>query len=376
MYENELIQEIQKAESRIFWNVVVHFPKINAHCTVKRNDAFDQVEINYQDDKPAKYISLISSVQKSLKAIDKIESIERVLGGEVAEFYRKREESLFRLEELSQKLIEQNEQYRRHLDQQNADRSQKLEADTEMQRKSLEEIFLTKRNELTDREQKLEERTKQLDDRSSRHARRQLRQDLKSELAKRSQMFSLTQGTTSKRVPIHLLFGVLIAIPMFVFAQSFYYGLTHTDGSISWVLVTKSLMSASATAAAIIYYIKWTNDWFDQHAEEEFHLKRLELDIDRASWVVEMALEWRDEKGAEIPTELIDRLSRNLFVSESIDRKGLSHPTQDLASALLDASTNLSLRFPGFAEARFDRKGLKNFKRETINKPPIESMTV
>ena len=47
-----------------------------------------------------------------------------------------------------------------------------------------------------------------------------------------------------------------------------------------------------------------------------FHtdLNCLELDLDRASWVVEMALEWKDEKGTESPAELVQTRARNLFV--------------------------------------------------------------
>ena len=81
-------------------------------------------------------------------------------------------------------------------------------------------------------------------------------------------------------------------------------------------------------AATIIFYIRWNDSWFRQHADEEFQLKRFELDIDRASWVVEMALEWKDEKGTEIPEELIERFTENLFKDQNIFESA-KHPSEE-----------------------------------------------
>ena len=40
---------------------------------------------------------------------------------------------------------------------------------------------------------------------------------------------------------------------------------------------------------------------FEQHAQTEFQLKQFELDMERASWIVETSLEWKDAKGTSIP---------------------------------------------------------------------------
>jgi hypothetical protein len=130
-----------------------------------------------------------------------------------------------------------------------------------------------------------------------------------------------------------------------------------------WLHVLKPIFSGIATAAAVIFYIRWNNAWFHQHANEEFRLKRLDLDIDRASWVVEMALEWKEEKGSEFPSGLADRLSRNLFVDDYQETRHPKHPSEDLASALLGASTSLSMKIPGVGDAVLDRKGIKNFQK-------------
>ena len=99
-----------------------------------------------------------------------------------------------------------------------------------------------------------------------------------------------------------------------------------------------------------------------RHADEEFRTKRFELDVDRASWLVEMALEWKDEKGTEIPKELLDRLSVNLF-DKANETANATHPSEDILSALLSASAELNLNVPGIGTVRLDRKGAKQFKQ-------------
>ncbi|WP_447599974.1 hypothetical protein [Nitrospira sp. Nam80] len=158
---------------------------MNGSITIQRQEPFDQVSIHFQDDEPAKYASFIAAVYTELQAIDSKESIERILGSEVAEFYRQREETLVRLENLSQKLIEQNEEYRRKKDAEADTLRQTLIAEREDDKKQIETIRLQGEESLKLRLKQLEEREKQLDDRSSRHARRQLRQDLKQAVAAR-----------------------------------------------------------------------------------------------------------------------------------------------------------------------------------------------
>ena len=128
-------------------------------------------------------------------------------------------------------------------------------------------------------------------------------------------------------------------------------------------------MGAIALVALVIYYIRWNDLWFRQHADEEFRLKRLDLDIDRASWVVEMALEWSAEKNTGIPQELIDRLTRNLFEGGGLSGEA-KHPSQDLASALLGASSGLCIRVPGLGEIQLDRRGIRRFKEAANETKP------
>jgi hypothetical protein len=48
---------------------------------------------------------------------------------------------------------------------------------------------------------------------------------------------------------------------------------------------------------------------------------------------------------------------------------GVRHPGEDLASALLGASTELNLRIPGVGDAKLDRRGLKRFAETATTEP-------
>lgn len=208
------------------------------------------------------------------------------------------------------------------------------------------------------REQALELRAKDLDDRDSRHVRREIRKDLKKALADRSQKFELSNSTVGKRRVIHGLFAILLAVSLAMLWQFLPKTTEDYEAADFWVRVGKSAFAALAFAMTAVFYIRWNDWWFRQHADEEFRLKRLELDIDRASWVVEMALEWQREKGAgPVPAEIMEGITRNLFESPAASRP--MHPAEDALTALLGASAGAVVKMPGGSELRFDRRSKK-----------------
>lgn len=109
------------------------------------------------------------------------------------------------------------------------------------------------------------------------------------------------------------------------------------------------------------------NRWFEQHASAEFLLKQFELDIDRASWVVESAMEWRRDQQAEIPAPLLEGITRNLFADRT-DPASAHSAADDLASALVGNASQLKLRL-GENELNFDRKGLTTLGKAETAKP-------
>jgi hypothetical protein len=140
-----------------------------------------------------------------------------------------------------------------------------------------------------------------------------------------------------------------------------YQSLTSTDALHLVPAIVKQVTFTALFVTTAYFFIRWNNQWFQRHANEEFHLKRLELDIDRASWFVEMAFEWKDEKGEEIPEALIERLTQGLFTETGGDHA--VEPSESLAHALLGAA-RFKVKLPGDIEVEYDRKGVEKLMRE------------
>jgi hypothetical protein len=363
--EDEAIKSLINSGSALSWQVQVQFPSFqNASIVVSREQGSDGVKVNIGNDADQLLsIKFISAAHQYLKAYERTESTDKLLGDELAEFYRKREQGLIRLEELTQNLIDQNERYRQKLDQEKSEYKKQLTDDYDTREEELSSEHKKRLDEIKAQEEALEALKAEIDDRHSRHARRQIRKDLKDALAKRGEQFSLTKSTIRKRIPIHILFVVLIIVSGAFVINSFLMSFLVTNSAFSWYEVAKLSASAFALVASIIFYIRWNDSWFRRHADEEFKLKQFELDIDRASWVVEMALEWGEEKGNEISSHLIEKLTENLFVQNAASEKP-THPTEDLASAIIKASSGLCLKIPGVGEVSLDRHSIKNLKKK------------
>ncbi len=360
---NAAIQEVLNAGGNVFYQVIAQLGG-NTSIQVIRHEPVDKVTITYPDNFEAlKAAPLLSAVRRFLPPFGHASNIEKTLGPELAEFYRRREQGLLKLEEFTQSLIERTEAYRRTVDEEHAVFRRQAEEKAAADAERLRSEYEAKTTHLKEREDALDARAKALDDRSSRHARRQIRQDLKEILANRTKEFSLTKQTAAKRNIVHVMYGALITVPLVVFVRAL-YELVGRGLPPDWVLLARIAVGGIGLAAALVYYIRWNDQWFRQHATEEFRLRRLDLDIDRASWVVETAFEWKEEKGTEIPLELVDKLTRNLFVTEESDHRGVKHPGEDLASALLGASSRLNIQIPGLGDATLDRRGIREVKKK------------
>lgn len=259
----------------------------------------------------------------------------------------------------------------------NGEHLQKVETSFSEKRVELEKEFVNKSNELDlwerDRrseyeakESLLREREAHLDDRQNTHARRALQERIKEGIAARQKQFVLTQGTKKLRWPIHALCIFLLC----VFGGLLYWSSSQTldllrnfqamppNGSGSNLelvyLLGRSVTLAAAFAGVAFFYLRWMNRWFEQHAEAEFVVKKLELDVDRASWVVETALEWNNQVKQPMPDGLLVSISRNLFEGATKGEDFGSNPTDQLASAILGtAATKLKINV-GNAELEVD----------------------
>lgn len=287
------------------------------------------------------------------------------LDNELGEFVEARDAALARLEEIYARFTQDLTNYRKDTDERLRQGEEALRARREKDEAELDAI--AKRNEaaLQAREELLKKRLAEIDDRDSLHARRELRKSIIGKLEERNKEFTLTSGTRRLRWPVAVILGLVALVLGFLLAQSVWVSAELFGKSGEWtvgmtyMLVKQSLLGAGFLSV-VWYAIRWSNQWFREHADEEFKSKAMILDIERASWVVETATDWRRANKTDIPEVLVDRLTQDLFVA----RKAVTPATPDLASAVLGASSKAKLKLGDQAEVEIGRRGLKQLRND------------
>jgi hypothetical protein len=349
--------------------------------TIRRDgrNLFDSVEINWCEGRhginQASFAKLIAATKKILNPIQIGEALKGAENDEINEYHEARVATLTKLDTIAADMLVNQSKHLAMLEEQFRARVEKLGAETTALRNRLQEEHDGKVESLRGREEAITKKESEFETRDSKYLRRQLRKDMLERLASLSTKFELTKGTRTLRAPI-TVFTILF---MTFFATMTVWAFIQTGNIIAaggqdltkmnwWqigFLVLKQLGFAGAFLGGAWFYIKWNDRWFRQHADAEFMLKQMELDINRASWVVEMALEWKEEQGRELPRELLDRLTRNLFMAQSQQADGAETPP-DLASILLGSASNLKVKTQT-GELELDRKGLKSALRQEGN---------
>ena len=293
---------------------------------------------------------------RSLKAVcghfvplNQMAAMNQVLGPELAEFYQLREASLSRLEALTQKLVSDTQAYRDRLDTEMAEQRRALTESFEEKSRTLDAEHGKRSAQLESRERDLNKLRRELDDRSARHARREQSRALQKKISDRSRDSTLTRSTQRKRYPVHIIFMVLLLLSGALATSSLWSPVTATEGVEFWLGLLRVPVGALGFALTAVFYIRWTDQWFRQHANQEFRLQKLALDVDRAGYTTEMLLEWQEDKGGEIPAVIVDRLTTGLFTDQAVATP-VRHPSEDATAALMKAASSIQVNLPGIGE--------------------------
>ncbi|MCR9944196.1 hypothetical protein [Vibrio owensii] len=331
-----------------------------------KSGIFDEIILRQNNQgtlEPENSIEIVTTINRKLKAFDPKRSPSGS-SNEQAEFDAIHISNLERLEALNENLVKSTHDYRLQLDSEFGAKSEKLALNADELKGRLEAEFLAKEQALQIEIEALEQKRKALDDSSNTHARREIRRDILKEIKLRQTKFSLTDGTNKLRKPIAIAMIALIVIFVVLSAVSvkeFYDALQGNE--LNKILITgiKQTIYTAGAIGSVIFMIRWMNRWFELHSQSEFELKRFELDMERASWLVETSLEWKDAKGTAIPPELLDSLSNNLFASDKEKLDPLQHPVDQLASALIGSASAVKLK-AGDSSIEIDPKKLAKAK--------------
>ncbi|SMF96531.1 hypothetical protein SAMN02949497_3931 [Methylomagnum ishizawai] len=318
----------------------------------QKSPIYDELAFNFSDQNQNKILNdtklfILKTINDDLNPFNPDRQLSGALTPEQEALQAIHQETLNRLEQLNEKLIQETQNFRERLDKEYADKSSKLNEAHDKQRTNLENEYADKKQELEAEKNSLEELRKSLDDRSNTHARRKIRTDILEEVKNRTEKFSLTDGTVKLRTPITVSMIILISILGLGAIQAsyeFYQKLGQAESYIIYIISARLFAFTFGAVGSLIYFIRWLNRWFEQHAQAEFQLRQFRLDIERASWIVETTLEWNDAKGTTIPDKLLESLSKNLFNDSSQPPEPIAHPADQLASALLGSAASIKLK--------------------------------
>ena len=345
----------------------IHLVPLHLHVGLQRDRpaGFDVIQVRYDQDPadPADVGRSLAAVQRQFIPLNQMEAMERALGPELAEFYRLREAGLSRLEALTLRLVDETHDYRLRLDAEMAEQKQALSISVDKRTQELEANYGERAAELDARARELQEQRQDLDDRSARHARREQSRALQQKISERSQRFTLTRETQRKRLPLHCIFVALLLVSGGLVAWTLLSPAAAASGIASWFELVRLPMGALGFALTSIFYIRWNDQWFRQHADQEFRLQQLALDVDRAGYATEMLLEWQENKSGEMPGVLLDRLTTGLFTDQTTVARA-RHPTEDIAGALLKASSSVRLDLPGIGEVNLTGRQIRGLNRK------------
>lgn len=193
----------------------------------------------------------------------------------------------------------------------------------------LESRFQSRASTLDTREQSLLGKEKEFDLRQNTYVRRANFDEAKK-LLKEQAEFRLSPSVGEKRTVIHrvcwlalLGFGTLAGTALYQMAS---------DTAVRWHIVPLASAGILGFTATLIFYIRWSDDWFSQHAAAERLNKKMQSDIIRANWLAELLFEWAKDRKEPIPVELITKLSHGLF--EGASEEGTLHPVEDVSAAV------------------------------------------
>jgi hypothetical protein len=370
---NSTIQDALALDTPIFNLVRFTFP-MGMMVIIERdpnpaNSLFDKVGIHFgQETSPATFSLFIARIRKALSGRSPVVASE-LFTPTVQKHYEAREAALARLEAMIASLTKDVEEQRRKRDLEFEERTTTLNAQYDKRQQELDGLQKEKEDALEQRRKELEEWKAKLDTKESKFKRREHHSEIRTKIDGLLQNgYKLSTPTHQKRLPVTIFIIALLVIFVALLVQTVYEFATFVpaqsgDFTKEIFLIARSVLVSIAFLTTAIFFAKWMSQYYQRLANEEIRLQRLRLDMDRANWFVELAFQWQDENKSPIPDELLESLTRNLFVTGS-DEKTPEHPADILGAAF----TKLSVS-PQGATLEIDKRK----KRRMFQRKPKES---
>ena len=375
--------------------------------TVSRN-AFQKEGIAYGCDKKTITFDLArpdlaNNLQKviearfpSIEPLDLSETLGQAASNQISAWGSQ----LTKLETILTDGLKDLEKTRSELETKYNDKQQSLESQYRAKSNKQEDAFIEQQDELEvkykeleeqleseyrRRKDKLEEKEKVLALLESKSARRKNREAIFDILEDETRL-ELSPQTVVRRW--YVAFAYLIMIITLGSLAYSVFKLENEASEFNLLLTGQRIAFTLGCVVTVGFLIKWLNNLASRSTEEEFKAKQLTLDMQRASWLVELYFESIDAERqfAEVsssstddqqppnnsvqhiyeeafPPGLLERLSRGLFLHGSTEDDSVT-PSDAVINAILGASSEAEIDTPT-GRLRFGRRGTDKLARDS-----------
>jgi len=355
----ERLDEFLALENYVIRTFQYEFPRMSV--TISRNvhtetrqftNPYETIQTTFRHGEEVKAMAYFKAVRQHVRCWDE-QNLPDAITEDLKRYYAARENNVKQLEDKIGELTTRLAEYAMKNDREVIEKKAQLEEAHQTKVAELEEERKKLQGEIADRQKELDERAAKINDRENVHERRRLYDEIKKQIQSKSTKPELTEHTQNLRKLVWQLSGALAVFLLAVFLICFVINLW--SNSVNWVAVGSQVASGASLLGLGAFTIRWQNRWFETHSDEEFRLKRMELDSERASWLVELALEWFAETKAPIPQELLDKLATSLFTDGATIPLDIS-PLESLRTGMLGKNWKLSVE-PGKVEAQSGKNG-------------------
>ena len=252
---------------------------------------------------------------------------------------------------LSDAQIKQEEQLLAH--------KEKLEKQFDEESKIREKAHADHMSALVEREKELEQKQEQLDLSRARDARRKLRDLITKNVQAKLSDPSTFRTSSSVRFGIIGFASLGILLAVLSAGLAIWQAMTSSDADADHLIYHIRFFASSALAAILLFYVL---SYLKQIEREDTRFKRdlerYSLDVNRASWVVETVMEFKeDEAGLTVPDRWLEGATANMF--EVSDSEGdEEHSALDSLADLLRTGARLRIGNGG-AELEVDSRTAK-----------------
>ena len=213
-------------------------------------------------------------------------------------------------------------------------KTEELDKRYQQKNQELDEKHTIKSKELEGREEAFRKERAKFDARENTVVRRDLLAKIEVILGEQKKI-QITPETINKRLPVHgiCLTAMFLAL---CFIGAFGYK-TFSDAVADLHHIIPLSTGIVLFVSTAIFYIRWNDLWFKEHANAEFENRKFYVDVVRASWIAELLFEWKEKKEVPFPEQLITSYTTGLFQSSDIV-KTAKHPFDDVKSLVGNVS--------------------------------------